>query len=118
MYLTTIQGCLYKAQPPFGIFNTRSDAIAEFRKQLQIIDDVLPSDNDGPYLFGAEVSLADATLFPTMVFAKFMLPKFLNVAENDEVLPSKINSWFNNVVEKDGVFEKVRDEVSFHLLIF
>ena len=46
MYLTTIQGCMYKATPPFGIFQTRSDALKEYMKQLIIINDLL-DDCDG-----------------------------------------------------------------------
>jgi hypothetical protein len=34
MYLTTIQGALYKATPPFGIFGSRLDALQELRKQV------------------------------------------------------------------------------------
>jgi len=109
MYLTTIQGCLYKATPPFGIFGDRKDAIADFCRQLNVIDDVIDSDENGLYLCGEEVSLADATLFPTMIFAKHMLPKF-GVPDN-EVLPSKIDSWYTAVIAGDPVFAKVHDEI-------
>jgi glutathione S-transferase len=106
-YLTTIQGCLYKNQPPFGSYGTRKDALAEFRRQLQVLDDLLTEDD--AYLCGSEISLADATIFPTMVFAKHMLPKFGFV----DALPSKIDVWFENVQQNDAVFKKVFDEVSF-----
>lgn len=109
MYLTTIQGCLYKATPPFGIYGTRQDAIAEFRKQMKVIDDLIDADKDGIYLCGAEVSLADATLFPTMTFARHMLPKF-GVPET-EALPPKIAQWYTQLLAGDQVFRKVHDEV-------
>lgn len=109
MYLTTIQGCLYKATPPFGIYRTRQDAINEFRKQMVVIDDLIDADKDGIYLCGAEVSLADATLFPTMTFARHMLPKF-GVPET-EVLPAKIAMWYTQLLAGDEVFRKVHDEV-------
>jgi diadenosine tetraphosphate (Ap4A) HIT family hydrolase len=109
---TTIQGCLYKATPPFGSFRTRKDALAEFRKQLEVIDDIL--DGSGKYLCGDEVSLGDATLFPTMIFAKHMLPKF-GVPEED-ALPSKINKWYEGVIESDDDFKKVYHEVMGALL--
>jgi hypothetical protein len=32
----------------------------------------------GPYIAGTELSLADATVFPTLVFVTFMLPKFVD----------------------------------------
>lgn len=105
IYLCPIQGCMYKATPPFANFGTRKKALAEFQKQMKIIDSFI--EDDGMYLCGKEVSLADATLFPTMVFAKYMLPKF----EVEEPLPSRINAWFDNVVESDPEFKRVHDEV-------
>lgn len=107
IYLTTIQGCMYKATPPFGTFGCRSAAISEYREQMNIIDDLLVGGDK--YLCGDEVSLADATLFPSMVFANYMLPKF-GVPEN-EALPSKIGKWFNDVIESDPAFRKVYDEI-------
>jgi len=107
MYLTTIQGCMYKASPPFGMYGTRQDALAEFQKQLGVINDLIDDDKDGLYLVSSEVSLADATLFPTMVFAKNMLPKF--GIENP--LPNKIAKWYDDVKANDPVFSKVHDEV-------
>lgn len=111
MYLTTIQGCLYKATPPFGIYRTRSDAIKEIKRQLDVIDDLL--NGTGPYLFGEDVTLADATLFPTMIFANYMLPKMEGgVLESDEnPLPPKIHTWFNAVMKHDEVFANVYEEV-------
>ena len=109
MYLTTIQGCLYKATPPFGIYGTRKDALDEFRKQMKVIDDLIDADRDGIYLCGSEVSLADATLFPTMTFARHMLPKF-GIPETD-ALPPKIKSWYSQLLAGDDVFNKVHDEV-------
>ena len=35
MYLTTIQGAMYKATPPFGIFGSRLDALQELREQVE-----------------------------------------------------------------------------------
>jgi len=106
MYITTIQGCLYKANPPFGIFGTRSDAIQELLKQLNIIDDLI-KEEEGIYLCGESISLADASLYPTMVFIDTMLPKF--GIENG--IPTKLKKWFQTVREKDPVFARVDDEV-------
>lgn len=107
MYITTIQGALYKATPPFGIYGTRSDAFNELKKQLKVIDDLIENDKDGIYLCGNEVSLADASLFPTMVFIAEMLPKF----GIDDGVPSKLTNWFREVREKDADFAKVYGEV-------
>lgn len=108
-YLSPIQGCMYKAIPPFGSYGTRKDALAEFQRQMRIIDDLIDEYRDGIYLCGQDVSLADATLFPTMVFARYMLPKFDVPAE--EALPPKIHRWFNDVITQDLDFRKVHDEV-------
>jgi glutathione S-transferase/diadenosine tetraphosphate (Ap4A) HIT family hydrolase len=107
MYLTTTQGCLYKAKPPFGPFYTRQDAIQEFLRQLHILADLMaPSATmDGTYLCGTEVSLADATLFPTVLFASHMLPKF------DLTLPEKLQQWFERISVNDPDFAKVRQEM-------
>jgi glutathione S-transferase len=108
-YLTTIQGCLYKDQPPFGIYGTRKEALAEFRHQLHVLNSMV---NEGDeYLCGSEVSLADAAIFPTMVFAKHMLPKFGFA----DALPSKIDAWFERLKLTDSAFTRVYDEVSLEL---
>lgn len=114
LYLTTIQGCMYKATPPFGIYGTRKDALAEFRRQLQVIDDIIDESRGGMYLCGYEVSLADATLFPTMIFAKYMLPKF--GVPVDEALPPKIGKWYDSVLRADPDFAKVHEEILGSLL--
>ena len=110
LYLTSIQGCLYKAKPPFGTFTNRAAAIAEFQRQMNIIEDMVEDDKDGgDYLCGNDISLADATLYPTMVFAKHMLPKFgVSVTE---ALPAKIGKWFDKVTVSDAAFRKVHDEL-------
>ena len=111
MYIATIQGCLYKAKPPFGIYSTRIDALQELIRQLHIIEDlmVVPPSNDenGPcyYLCGTNVSLADATIYPTMVFVTYMLPKF------DMEIPKKIHDWYNQITKYDPDFFKVQQEI-------
>lgn len=105
MYITTIQGCLYKAAPPFGMFMTRSKAIEELKHQLDVIDKLV--EDEGLYLMGNEVSLGDVSLFPTMIFVKFMLPKF---GESD-ILPTNLEKWYNDVIENDSDFAKVNEEI-------
>jgi len=107
---------MYKPAPPFGVYATRSDAIEEFRKQLLIIEDLLLDEDGDCYLCGKEVSLADATLFPTLVFVDHMMPKFslLNNKNGDTepaALPPKLKKWFHGVRERDAVFQKIYDEI-------
>lgn len=106
-YISPIQGCMYKPSPPFGSFNNRKKAIAELQRQFKVLDEL--ADSKGPYLLGEDVSYGDAALFPTTVFVAFMLPKF-GIPDN-EVLPSKIHTWFNRIIAVDGDFRKVYDEV-------
>lgn len=109
LYLTTIQGCMYKASPPFGSFGSRKSALAEYQKQLQVIDDLIDDDKNGIYLCGDDVTIADATLYPSIVFAKHMLPKF-GIPE-DQAIPSKIAKWFDEVKANDKDFERIYNEV-------
>ena len=112
VYLNSIQNCLYKPGPPFGSFGTRKDALKEFSKQLFVIAEMM--DPLGPYLCGAEVSLADATIFPTIVFASFMFPKFDHGMETP--IPEKMEAWFQRTKDTDPSFRKVYDEVRMHAL--
>lgn len=105
IYITTIQGCLYKPSPPFGIFATRQEALKELQKQLQVLEDLMVA--GGPYLCGDQVSYADAAIFPTLVFVKYMQPKF----ENGGTLPAKLEAYFEQVRIADAAFGKVYDEV-------
>ena len=108
VYLTPIQSCLYKATPPFGTFGIRKDALAEYSKQLYKIADLM--DGSGPYMCGDEVSLADASVFPSIVFASHMFPKF--DAGIDNPIPPKIESWYQKMIGTDPAFNKVYSEVS------
>ena len=105
LYLTTIQGCMYKAVGPFGAFATRKDALAEYVRQWNIINDLV--DENSFYLCGTEVSLADATVFPSAVFAAHMLPKF----DVSPALPSKIDAWFQRLKTQDPAFSQVYNEI-------
>ena len=114
MYLTTIQGALYKAAPPFGTFGTRVDAITEYVKQLQLIESLMiDTDNDDSkknhimYLCGKEISLADATLFPSLVFCEHMFPKF----ECQPQIPSKLLAWYQRLKVKDDACRTVYQEM-------
>ena len=69
-------------------------------------------DEDTAFLCGEDVSLADATLFPSLVFANYMLPKFDSDVNNPEAaLPPKLSKYFDNLCKNDEVFAKVYDEI-------
>ena len=116
MYISTIQGCLYKAKPPFGTYGTRTEALQELVRQLCIIENLMVPPNDSNnsnrpyYLCGDDVSLADATIFPTMVFASYMLPKF------DIPVPTKLHGWYHQMIKYDPDFLKVQQEIQDTLL--
>lgn len=108
VYLTTIQGCLYKpaSRLPLGDYADRKSAISAFQKNLKVIEGFMS--DEGMYLCGDEVSLADASLFPTCIFANYMLPKF---DSSQPPLPPKLNTWFDNLRTNDSVFAKIYDEI-------
>lgn len=116
MYLTTIQTCLYRAGPPFGIFGTRKDALNEYSKQLYVISNLM--DDQGPYMCGDEVSLADATVFPSVVFDSYMFPKFdsqglfMEGGQQQQPIPKKIEDWYQRMIDTDSAFKKVYAEIS------
>lgn len=105
IYIGPIQNCMYKAGP-FGIFGTRKDALDEITKQLNVIEDLL-GDSSSTYLCGDEISLADATLFPTAIFIDHMLPKF----DIMPALPPKLATWYNRLKTEDPACRKVFAEV-------
>jgi diadenosine tetraphosphate (Ap4A) HIT family hydrolase len=51
------------------------------------------------------VSLADATIFPTIVFASYMLPKF------DRQVPTKLQDWYNQITKHDQDFLRIQQEM-------
>lgn len=106
MYITTIQGCLYKATPPFGTFGSRHEAIAELDRQWRVIQDLMVA-NDGMYLCGKQVSLADATIFPTCVFMDHIRPKF-----GGTPLPPRLAHWYATLSQQDPDFARVRTEIT------
>jgi glutathione S-transferase len=89
------------------MYGTRKDALKEFSKQLYAIAELVG--DAGPYLCGDEVALADATLFPTVVFAVHMFPKFDHGIEKP--VPEKLENWFQTMIDSDDAFKKVYDEV-------
>jgi len=113
-YIGPIQGCLYKPAPPFGRFTSRRDALQELVKQLAVVEAL--ADPTGPYLAGEEFSLADATLFPTMVFITHMLPKFEDAVaspagEAGPRLGPRLSAWWSHTSNADEAAKRVADEI-------
>uniref|UniRef100_A0A7S4KN51 HIT domain-containing protein n=2 Tax=Guillardia theta TaxID=55529 RepID=A0A7S4KN51_GUITH len=118
MYITTIQGCMYKAEPPFGRFSSRAAALAELREQIGYLQEHI--DEEGPYLTGKELSLADATIFPTVIFIEHMLPKFLDgeTWDAEVVLGKKLLRWYHWIKHSDQSFQTVLKEIKEGLAVW
>ena len=119
VYISPIQGCMYKAPgTPFSIYGTdRKAALYELKRQLFGIENMLPSiDNCAPegadrtYLCGSEVSLADVTLYPTIVFCVYMLPKFFQWSLTDFLGP-RLLKWYNTMSDQKEEFKQVNTEI-------
>lgn len=128
-YLLPIQGCLYKAPgTPFGSFGTdRKAALAEFVKQLQVIEEYLAlydrynanriyklksqfEKEECNYLCGHEMQLADCTLYPTLVFAKYMLPQFFDIPKS-EILGPILQKWWCYMTDQNSIAKETKQEI-------
>jgi glutathione S-transferase len=83
---------MYKAAPPFAAFGRRYEALNELKAQFTHIEKLVDRHRaaykvPGDYLTGPELSLADVSLFPTAVFALWMLPKQFGWTPNDLLGP-------------------------------
>ena len=68
IYLGPLQGALYREMGA----GQRAAALAELHRQLAVVEASLEA--EGPFCCGAELSTADAALFPSFVFYTEMLP--------------------------------------------
>lgn len=119
LYVTSVQGSMYKAKgTPFSTFGTdRKAGLAELKKQLlnindliQKLQDAFPNGQRGKYLCGTEISLADATLFPTMVFCDFILPQFYQWQET-EYKGAITMKWMRYMSEHVPAAQEVKAEI-------
>lgn len=119
MYLTCLQGAMYKAPgTPYSIYGMdRLAALSEFRRQLTGIDAAVtafesrfPHLPHGPFLCGDAISLADATLFPTAVFAMYMLPQFFQWKESN-VLGPRLMRWYQHLSDHVPVAQRIKGEI-------
>lgn len=110
IYIGPIQGAMYKGVPPDPCFD-RNSGLADIKKHLANLEElVVPG---APFITGAEVSLADATIFPTMVFLSFMLPKF--ATEADEGAPlfgPNLTAWWERMQAEEAPAQRVYGEIT------
>ena len=118
IYMGPVLGSMYKAPgTPFSIFGTdRSAALAELKKQILCIENtVVKFDTaypslSGNFLCGSEISLADAALYPTMVFCSFILPDFFKWEKND-VFGRRLSKWWDFMSNEVEEARTVRDGI-------
>ena len=115
---------MYKSTPPFGAFGSRRAALQEMQKQLVVLEGLaaraqrtnkslqgveadsnsngkVAAGGGGPYLAGALLpTLADCTVYPTLVFTAFMLPRFDLDPWHDTPI---LKSYWQHMTERDSV---------------
>lgn len=121
IYISPVQSSMYRAPGSiFGQFGKdRVAAINELKKQFLIIESTLSSfyalypkhksDSQSFYLCGDEMSYADATLFPTMIFCEYMLPRYFST-DRSEFMGPLLQSWFMTM-NNNAVAREVKDEM-------
>lgn len=116
IYLAPVQTAMYKvagsggsqAFPPFGGFGSRAAALDELVRQLRVLETY--ADEGGPYLLGAEPTLADCTVWPSAVFWAHMLPKFgLEVLA---LFGPRLEAWMGQMARADAVGARVHAEIT------
>ena len=118
MYLSPVQGSMYKI--PGSIYSTygqdRTLALAELKKQLFGIEDIVATFDAkypslaGNFLSGQEISLADVSLYPTVIFCMYMLPQFFGWDKAD-ILGPKLMKWWNFMSNEVEDARIVRNEI-------
>ena len=97
-----------------NMFNLARDAIegdADGRKSRGASDRKSPQPYDRyKYLTGNEIALADATLFPSMVFVMWMLPRFFPSFDIPHNGGYRLKSWYTFMSE-ETTGRKVRQEI-------
>jgi len=126
LYISPVQGSMYKAAgTPFSIYGTnRSEGLEELKRQLHVLEHLLTtfeqyhppqlSSVNGRYLCGDEISLADVTLYPTIVFCVFILPQFFGWDISDFLGP-KLYQWWSFMNTEVSSAMEVRKEMEIAL---
>lgn len=87
---------------------TRAAKLAEIWKQLTWLEEHVK----GPYLAGAQLTIADMTWYPTAIFMEFMLPRVFGwpaIFYETDHFP-KLTAWFQ-LLGKDADFAGVREDI-------
>jgi len=89
---------------------TRAAKVAEIWKHLLWLE----KQASWPYLLGEQLTLADLTWFPTVIFMDYMLPRVFGWPElfNSEKLTPfpALAAWYSGL-KKDPVFKSVYDDI-------
>lgn len=59
--------------------------------------------------------MADVTLFPTAVFAHFMLPQFFGITSKDLFKPSLMR-WFDFMCNDISISKEIKEEIEVALI--
>ena len=94
--------------PPFGAFADRTAGLDEITHQLAVTNTY--ASDDGPYLLGSSPTAADCALFPTVIFAMIMLPKFNR--DPKAAMGPRLCAWYDHMKSNDDVGKKVYAEVA------
>ena len=108
VYIGPIQGCMYKAFPPFGVFGGRREALND-RAAAGARGHGRP-EGGRAFLGGRHgADVADCRV-PTNAFIEYMLPKFGFSA--DEFFGPTVGAWFYGAMgEGNPVAQRVRGEI-------
>jgi len=103
-----------------NVAGDRKHSILEIIRQYNILESIIQKFyllhprfmpvNKKYFLCGNEISLADATLFPTTVFVNYILPKFFGYSEKTIFKPN-IKRWFDFMSSEVEAASEVRSEI-------
>lgn len=122
IYITPIQGCMYKKQGyKFSVYGTdRKSALNELFRQLLGLESILENFNSKfpslslakqrTFLCGSNPSIADVTLYPTMVFCNYMLPRYFEASTKD-YQGAVLEAWFEYMSTRYAPAMAVKAEI-------
>ncbi|CAL8470316.1 g9858 [Coccomyxa elongata] len=100
-YIAPIQGAMYKDME----IAQRAKAIERIAFQLDLLNNLVK----GPYVSGDQMGLADAALFPTLTFVRFILPQFFGWKDVFEQRQQLGQYWAT--IESEPAGAKVINEI-------
>ena len=127
--LGIIEQMLDRYELYYDVDRARERAANDAKNMYNLARDAIEGDADGskargasdrkspqPYqrykfLTGNEIALADATLFPSMVFVMWMLPRFFPAYDIPHNGGYRLKSWFRFMSEEVYSAQKVRAEI-------